>query len=123
MFSTGTPKPKRIAPRGQFAFNTAALRASDDFKALEFRARVGIAKDGRHKMSQIDPWEKAAECVRAIQISIDPHRKAMLINLQQMWIELANQRNFLTEEQLAREVETIGRLHVKFGGEDSVQIH
>ena len=74
-------------------------------------------------MSQVDPWEKAAECARAIQISIDPHRKAVLINLQQMWIALANEREFLTQEELAREAETIGRFHVKFGGADSVHIH
>jgi hypothetical protein len=51
-------------------------------------------------MSKIDPWEKAADCDRAIQISIDPHRKAVLINLQQMWIGLGNQREFLTQEEL-----------------------
>jgi hypothetical protein len=72
-------------------------------------------------MSEVDPWEKAAECARAIQISIDPHRKAVLINLQQMWIGLGNKRDFLTQEELAREVESLGRLHFKFGGADSVQ--
>jgi hypothetical protein len=74
-------------------------------------------------MSQIDPWEKAAECARAIEISMDPHRKAVLTNLEQMWIALANQRNFLTKDELAREAETIGRLHVKFGDASSVQAH
>jgi len=74
-------------------------------------------------MSQVDPWEKAAECARAIQISMDPHRKAVLINLQQMWIGLGNQRDLLTQDELAREVENIGRLHVRFGGADSVQIN
>jgi hypothetical protein len=38
--------------------------------------------------ARIDPWEKAAECALAIQISIDPNRKAVLTNLQQMWIAL-----------------------------------
>jgi hypothetical protein len=74
-------------------------------------------------MSQIDPWEKAAECARAIQISTDPHRKAVLINLQQMWIALGNQRTFLTQEEIAREAEAIGRLHVKFGSANSVPVH
>jgi len=73
-------------------------------------------------MSEVDPWEKAADCARAIQISIDPHRKAVLINLQQMWIGLGNQREFLTQEELAREAETIGRLQFKFGGADSAQV-
>ena len=74
-------------------------------------------------MSQIDPWEKAAECARAIEISIDPHRKAVLTNLEQMWIALANQRNFLIKEELAREAETIGRLHVKFGDAPNGRAH
>jgi hypothetical protein len=74
-------------------------------------------------MSQVDPWEKAAECARAIQISIDPNRKAVLRNLEQMWIALANQRNFLTKDELAREAETIGRLHAKFGGAHTVRAH
>ena len=70
-------------------------------------------------MSQVDPWEKAAECARAIEISLDPLRKAVLSDLQHMWIALGNQRNFLTQDELAEEAEKIGRLHVKFGGADS----
>jgi hypothetical protein len=54
-------------------------------------------------VTQIDPWEKAAECVRAIQISTDPHQKDVLANLQQMWIALANQRDLLTQEEQSRE--------------------
>jgi hypothetical protein len=74
-------------------------------------------------VAHIDPWEKAAECVRAIQISNDPHRKDVLSNLQQMWITLANQRNLLTQEQRAREAEKIARLHTLFGGTDDAQVH
>lgn len=72
-------------------------------------------------MSQVDPWEKAAECARAIDICLDPNRKAALSNLKHMWMALANQRNFLTQEELAREVEAIGRLQVMFGGADGKQ--
>jgi mannose-1-phosphate guanylyltransferase len=53
----------------------------------------------------------------------DPHRKAVLINLQQMWIALGNQRIFLTQDELAREAEAIGRHHVKFGSANSVPVH
>jgi hypothetical protein len=74
-------------------------------------------------MSQVDPWEKAAECARAIQISLDPHRKAALANLLQMWIVLADERRFLTAEELAREVETIGRLHAGLDGTDEPAQH
>jgi hypothetical protein len=69
-------------------------------------------------MSQIDPWEKAAECARAIQINVDPHRKDVLTNLQQMWIVFANQSSTLTHADRAREAESIGRLHSMFGGTD-----
>jgi hypothetical protein len=71
-------------------------------------------------MHLIDPWEKAAECARAIRLSMDPHRKELLENLQHMWIALGNERNFLTDEELAREAERIGRLHAKFAGEGTL---
>jgi hypothetical protein len=64
-------------------------------------------------MSQVDPWEKAAECARAIQLSLDPHRKEALVNVQQMWVGLANERRFLTPGEFAREIEAIGRLHAR----------
>jgi hypothetical protein len=74
-------------------------------------------------MHQIDPWEKAAECARAIQTSMDPHRKEMLHSLQHMWIALGNERNLLTEEELAREAERIGRLHARFAGRNDGTLH
>jgi hypothetical protein len=41
----------------------------------------------------IDPWEKAAECERAIRISFDPHRKSILTNLRELWMTLANEKS------------------------------
>ena len=73
-------------------------------------------------MSQVDPWEKAAECARAIQIELDPHPKAVLTNLQQMWIALADERRFLTSEELAREMKAIGRLHAGMAGIDKPSV-
>jgi hypothetical protein len=70
-------------------------------------------------MSEIDPWEKAAECARAIQRTIDPHRRTVLTNLQKLWIALANERDFLTEEQVADEAEKIGRLQVEVSAPDA----
>ncbi len=70
-------------------------------------------------MSVVDPWEKAAECARAIQATIDPHRRAILTNLQKLWIALANERDFLTEEQMADEAERIGRLQVDVNAPDA----
>jgi hypothetical protein len=66
-------------------------------------------------MSSVEPWEKAAECARAIQATVDPQRRAVLANLQTLWIALANQSGWMSAEQLAREAETIGRLHVEMG--------
>ena len=90
----------------------------------KFPNHVEIRRGPREaQMSQIDPWEKAAECARAIQISHDPHRKAVLSNLQQMWIALANERAFLSPERLAREVESIGRLHCTLTERDTLTHH
>jgi hypothetical protein len=72
---------------------------------------------------KIDPWEKAAECARSIEISLDPHRKAELAVLQHMWIALANERGFLTPEELAHEIERIGRLQVRLAGAHDRIIH
>jgi hypothetical protein len=42
-------------------------------------------------MSSVDPWEKAAECARALKIVTDPQRRTILANLQDLWIALANE--------------------------------
>jgi hypothetical protein len=47
-------------------------------------------------MLQIDPWEKAAECERYLQAEVDSTRREILTNVRDLWIGLANARNFLT---------------------------
>jgi hypothetical protein len=42
-------------------------------------------------MSSVDPWEKATECARAVKTITDPQRRAILSNLQDLWIALANE--------------------------------
>jgi hypothetical protein len=74
-------------------------------------------------MSQIDPWEKDAECARAIEFSADLNRKAELTLLQHMWIALANEQRFLSPEETAQQIETIGRLQVGLEGEDKLAMH
>ena len=64
-------------------------------------------------MSEIDPWEKAADCQRAVQAAIDPQHQAMLTHLRNLWIALGNERDFMSADELAKEVEAIGRLHVE----------
>jgi hypothetical protein len=62
-------------------------------------------------MSQVDPWEKAADCERALRITIDPIRREMLGNIREFWIALAHERPFLSDEDLAAEIEVISHFH------------
>jgi hypothetical protein len=61
-------------------------------------------------MFQSEIRGKGRECARAIQISHDPHRKAVL----KVWQDADRpQLNAaFSPERLAREVEAIGRLHL-----------
>jgi hypothetical protein len=65
-------------------------------------------------MSQVDPWEKAADCERALRITVDPVYRETLSNIREFWIALAHESRFLSDEALATQIETIGRLHAKF---------
>ena len=62
-------------------------------------------------MSQVDPWEKAADCERAMRISLDPTQREDLANIREFWISLANARPFLSESEFIKEAETIARFH------------
>jgi hypothetical protein len=62
-------------------------------------------------MSQLDPWEKAAYCERALRITVDPIRREILSNIREFWIALANECPFLSEEDLATEIEVISDFH------------
>jgi hypothetical protein len=62
-------------------------------------------------MAQIDPWEKAADCERAIRLTLDPVHRETLSNIREFWITLAQKSQFLSDDTLATQIETIGRLH------------
>jgi hypothetical protein len=64
-------------------------------------------------MAQVDPWVKAADCERAIRITLDPLRRETLTNIREFWIALAEKSRFLNDDALATQIETIGRLHAK----------
>ena len=64
-------------------------------------------------MAQVDPWEKAADCERAIRITLDPLHRETLTNIREFWIALAHKSRFLSDDALATQIETIGRLHAK----------
>ena len=65
-------------------------------------------------MAQVDPWEKAADCERAIRITLDPVHRETLSNSREFWIALAENSRFLSDNVLATQIETIGRLHASW---------
>ena len=62
-------------------------------------------------MFQVDPWEKAADCERALRLIIDPVHSENLTYIREFWIFLANKRPFLSEHEFAKQAEVIGRHH------------
>jgi hypothetical protein len=62
-------------------------------------------------MSNIDPWEKAADCERAIKSVADYEQRALLTNLRDLWITLGSQCELMSSDEMAQEAEAIGRLH------------
>ena len=74
-------------------------------------------------MSQPDPWQRATECAEAIQRTFDPDRRLALAHLQQLWIVLGDQKTFMTQRELAEEIEGISELHADFFGPDKSRLH
>jgi hypothetical protein len=64
-------------------------------------------------MSQVDPWEKAADCERALRITVDPVHREALSNIREFWIALAQESRFLSDEALVTQIETIGRFQAR----------
>jgi hypothetical protein len=63
------------------------------------------------KKSLCDPWEKAADCERALRLTLDPVHRENLTNIREFWIPLANARPFLREDDFVKQAELIGRFH------------
>ena len=64
-------------------------------------------------MSLVDPWGKAAECERAIEVVADPERRIVLNSLRSLWIALGNERSFFDELKRADQLSTIAQIHVE----------
>jgi hypothetical protein len=62
-------------------------------------------------MSQKELWQKAAECTRAIDATGDPKTREMLTHLRTLWINLANDSQFLGAGALVEQIATVGRIH------------
>ena len=81
---------------------------------MRFPDLLAVRQRGRltsKRMLRVDPWEKAADCERALRLTLDPVHRANLTNIREFWISLANERPFLSEHEFARQAEAIGRLH------------
>jgi hypothetical protein len=71
-------------------------------------------------MIQVDPWEKAAECDRALRLTLDPVHRENLTNIRAFWISLAQERRFLSESEFAKQAEAIGRIHAELSAPASI---
>ena len=47
-----------------------------------------------------DPWEKAADCERAMRATIDPQRQAILERLRNLWIGLGDKLEIGDESKI-----------------------
>jgi len=62
-------------------------------------------------MTQRELWEKAAECTRAMEATRDPKMREMLTHLRTLWINLANDSEFLGASALIEQIATVGQIH------------
>ena len=74
-------------------------------------------------MLQMDPWEKAAECQRYLQAEVNSTRREILANVRDLWIGLANARNFLTGAEDQEEVEKLNRIQADLIKPATIKIH
>jgi hypothetical protein len=72
---------------------------------------LGQRQTGGAKTFQVEPWEKAADCARAIAATKEPTKREILTNVRNLWMALAEQRSFLSDAELAEQIEVIGRIH------------
>jgi hypothetical protein len=87
--------------------------------SIDFASSIGLtastveapALAWEDAMLQADPWEKAADCERALRLSLDPVHRENLTNIREFWISLATKRPFLSEREFALQVEAISRFH------------
>ena len=62
-------------------------------------------------MLRVDPWDKAAECERAIEVVADPERRVVLESLRSLWVALGNEQPLFAER--ARQLSTITQIHAE----------
>jgi hypothetical protein len=62
-------------------------------------------------MLQVDPWGKAAECERAMEIVADPERRVVLSSLRRVWVALGNKQSVPPEQ--AGQLSNIAQIHTE----------
>jgi hypothetical protein len=117
--SGGTVKPLWIAGMIAATITDALAQTA----RLRLAGLPAVRQRGRltsKRMLRVDPWEKAADCERALRLTLDPVHRANLTNIREFWISLANERPFLSEHEFARQAEAIGRLHASLAAPASI---
>jgi hypothetical protein len=101
--------PNRTALTARFQAIRQANGHAHEFVDAQLGQPGGIA---------VDAWKMAAECVRAIEASSGPTRRALLRSLQELWIELGNKNKELlqSEQQVLKETQVLYTLHEQFMG-------
>jgi hypothetical protein len=62
-------------------------------------------------MSQMNLWDRVAECTREIEASSDPTRREMFTHLRALWINLANESQLLSNDALAEQIAAVDKIH------------
>jgi hypothetical protein len=95
------------------------------FRRVEPDSVVSIVRlgFGREDMTPIDPWEKAADCERSMKAAADPEQRAILQKLRDLWMTLGNEKSFMTDAEVAKEIEVIGLIHAEMLPHDRPLLH
>ena len=64
-------------------------------------------------MLLVNPWDKAAECERAIKVVADPERRNVLDSLRSLWIALGNEQSLVGTVERASQLSTITQIHAE----------
>jgi hypothetical protein len=61
----------------------------------------------------VDPWGKAAECERAIEVVADPERRVVLNSLRSLWLALGHEQTSVDGLERAGQLSTIAQIHIE----------
>jgi hypothetical protein len=68
-------------------------------------------------MAIIDPWQKAGEFQKALKRITDPKLRTTFTEFRDLWIALANRKQFLTPAELGAEIEALGHIYSEWVSE------